>query len=246
MSVDHAERSTSTIAHAPCIIPTMTPETQDMPDQPGSTPEAMIAPLLARLVARAAQGRSLIAIAGAPGSGKSTLSNLLYARLNAHSAGLAAVVQMDGFHLDDAILTSRGVLARKGAPFTFDVGGLRALLERLRRNTEAEIAAPVFDRHLELSRGSARLIPREVPLILVEGNYLLLDEAPWTELHPLFDLTIALNVPFAELERRLIDRWVGLGLGQDKAREKAQTNDLENARKVFTQSIAADIELSVE
>jgi pantothenate kinase len=205
--------------------------------------ESLTDELVTRLVGLASQGRRLVAIAGAPGSGKSTFNCELCKRLNARSSGLAAAVQMDGFHYDDAVLRSRGTLARKGAPFTFDVGGLRVLLERLRANREAEIAVPVFDRELEVSRAGARLISQAVPLILVEGNYLLLDEAPWRELRPLFDLTIALVVPGEELERRLIDRWIGLGLDRSAAEERARNNDLENARRVLSHSAPADIAL---
>ncbi|TQM89670.1 nucleoside/nucleotide kinase family protein [Roseinatronobacter monicus] len=213
--------------------------------QSGVEREDWMNELTARLVNLASNGRSLVAIAGAPGSGKSTLSDTLCARLNAHSSGLAAVVQMDGFHFDDVVLRSQGTLARKGAPFTFDVCGLRSLLERLRTNHEGEIAVPVFDRELEISRGGARLIPQNVPIILVEGNYLLLDEAPWDTLHSLFDLKIALDVPLDELERRLVNRWVTLGFERREAIEKARANDLMNARKIREQSVAADIDLSL-
>jgi pantothenate kinase len=214
-----------------------------MSRSPASEGEARTGDLEARLVALAARGRCLVAIAGAPGSGKSTISDGLCRRLNARSPGLAATVQMDGFHYDDAILRERGTLARKGAAFTFDVGGLHALLERLRANREAEIAVPVFDRELEIARASARIIGRDVRLILVEGNYLLLDEEPWRALRPLFDLTIALVVPEEELERRLIDRWIGLGLDPVAAEKRARTNDLENARRILAHSAPADIDL---
>lgn len=199
--------------------------------------------LIARLERLASQDRCLVAIAGAPGSGKTTMSDTVCARLNARSPGLAAVVQMDGFHFDDEVLRAHGNLARKGAPFTFDVGGLRSLLERLRANRETEIAVPVFDRELEISRGCARIIPQDVRIILVEGNYLLLDEIPWTTLHPLFDFKIALRVSLYELERRLIARWVALGLDRREAVKKVQTNDLKNARLVVGSSITADFEL---
>jgi pantothenate kinase len=211
--------------------------------QSGAQIESLTNDLVTRLVSLASQGRRLVAIAGAPGSGKSTFTGELCNRLNARSSGLAAAVQMDGFHYDDAVLRSQGTLSRKGAPFTFDVGGLRALLERLRVNQEAEIAVPVFDRELEVSRAGARLIPQAVPLILVEGNYLLLDEAPWRELRPLFDLTVALVVPMEELERRLIDRWIGLGFERGAAEERARSNDLENARRVLAHGAPADVEL---
>jgi len=69
------------------------------------------------------KGRRLIAIAGAPASGKSTLAARVVEGLNAQVPGRAAVVPMDGFHLDDTVLSARGDLARKGAPHTFDVLG---------------------------------------------------------------------------------------------------------------------------
>lgn len=188
--------------------------------------------------------RHLIAITGSPGSGKSTLSDALAARLNGVRPSSAAVVPMDGFHYDDAVLKAHGTLPRKGAPHTFDVDGLIALIQRLRANEEPAIAVPLFDRALEISRAAARLVPRATPLVLVEGNYLLIDQAPWSALRPLFDLTVHLVVPEAELERRLIDRWLRQGLPQSAAETRARGNDLVNARLVTQHSAPADIEIS--
>lgn len=200
--------------------------------------------LLPRLRDLATGGRRLVAIAGPPASGKSTLATALAQALNLATPGMAAVVAMDGFHYDDAVLRERGTLARKGAPFTFDVGGFAALLQRLRLNAEAEIAVPVFDRDLEIARAGARLIPQTTPLLLVEGNYLLLDTPPWSALRPLFDLTIALHVDAATLERRLIDRWLAQGMSAPQAEAKARGNDLPNAKTVLRDSVAADVTLT--
>lgn len=185
-----------------------------------------------------------MAIAGPPARGKFTLAQALAARLDRLQPGLAAVVGMDGFHYDDALLTRRGILARKGAPFTFDVGGLAALLGRLRANAEDGIAVPVFDRGLEIARAGAEIIPRTTALVLVEGNYLLLEQNPWDGLWPLFDLTLLLDVPQDELRRRLVARWLGHGLDPDQALEKATGNDLPNAETVRRLSRAADIILT--
>ncbi|MFV0410224.1 MAG: nucleoside triphosphate hydrolase [Paracoccus sp. (in: a-proteobacteria)] len=196
-----------------------------------------------RLLDMAKSGRHLVAIAGAPGSGKSTLSDSLCAQLNAARPGVAAVVPMDGYHFDDAVLREKGTLARKGAPFTFDVGGLKSMLTRLRANEEAEIAVPVFDRPRELSRAGARLIQRSIPLLLVEGNYLLLDQKPWSDLRPLFDLTVRIEVPMAELERRLLARWLDHGYSRPEAEAKARGNDLPNAETVAHHWQATDLTL---
>jgi pantothenate kinase len=188
-------------------------------------------------------GRIIVAIAGAPGAGKSTLAESLCARLNESGGRQAALLPMDGFHFDDMHLVPAGLRPRKGAPETFDVGGYAHALRRLRTRDEPFVAVPVFDREIEIARAGARLIPAEVPLVLTEGNYLLLDRAPWAGLAPLFDLSIFLAVPEAVLERRLIARWRDHGLDEAAAREKAFGNDIPNARLVTAASRAADITL---
>lgn len=191
------------------------------------------------LAARASQGRLLVALAGAPGSGKSTCAEHLARLLNQSAGQSAAVLPMDGYHFDDQVLDARGLRARKGAPETFDVAGLGHMLERLRRNEELEIAVPVFDRTLEIARAGARLIPREVSILIVEGNYLLLDLAPWAGLAGFFDVTVMLQVPEVLLRQRLIARWQGLGLPTGEVLAKVENNDLPNGRTVLTHSVPA-------
>ena len=105
---------------------------------------ADLAELSKLLKVRANGKRLLVAIAGAPGSGKSTIAGQLARRLNDGVPGTATVLPMDGFHYDDGLLDALGRRARKGAPDTFDVAGLRHLLGRLRANAEDAIAVPVF------------------------------------------------------------------------------------------------------
>ena len=184
--------------------------------------------------------RVLVAIIGAPASGKSTLSDRLYHHLGGDKAA-AAVMPMDGFHFDNGILEERGLLARKGAPETFDVGGLKRTLIALRENRDEDIYVPMFDRSLEISRGSARAITPHHNIILVEGNYLLLDQAPWNGLHDLFDLSIYLDVPEDTLRERLIERWQRYGFDNATAVHKATSNDLPNAQTVIGGTAIADI-----
>jgi len=119
----------------------------------------------------------------------------LVAQLNQCHPKRAAIVPMDGFHFDDAVLAARGDLPRKGAPHTFDVDGLAHLLGRLQANHASEVAIPLFDRHLEVARAGAALIAQDVELLLVEGNYLLLDQAPWDQLAAFFDLSERISFP---------------------------------------------------
>jgi pantothenate kinase len=185
-------------------------------------------------------GRVILAIAGAPGSGKSTLADKLVGKLNARQAGLAMVLPMDGYHYDDLYLVPAGLRPRKGAPQTFDVGGLYHTLKRLRARDEPEVAVPVFDRQIEIARAGARLIPASVPLIVVEGNWLLLDQAPWDRLRPMFDITVKVEVPEHVLRARLRGRWERLGLTEAEILAKLEENDLPNGRLVRDGSVAAD------
>lgn len=193
------------------------------------------------LEARAAGGsRVIAALAGAPGSGKSTLADKLVGKLNARRPGLAAVLPMDGYHFDDLHLVPAGLRPRKGAPMTFDVGGLYHTLKRLRARDEPEVAVPVFDRKIEIARAGARLIPNDVPVIVVEGNWLLLKQSPWDRLRPMFDLTMMVDVPEHVLRARLRGRWERLGLSEAEILEKLEENDLPNGRWVRDGSVPAD------
>ncbi len=183
------------------------------------------------------KGRFLVALAGPPGAGKSTLAAALVAALGTGSKA----VPMDGFHYDDAILLARNARQRKGAPDTFDVQGFLHLLRRLR--VETEVAIPLFDRDLEISRAGADIITATDRILIVEGNYLLLNEPPWTEAAPLFDLTVWIDVPEAELDRRLVTRWAHHGKSLAEARAWIDSNDLPNIRRVVAGSRAADVVL---
>jgi pantothenate kinase len=198
------------------------------------------AALVAQLKQRAAgSNRLMVAVAGPPGSGKSTLAAQLVAALKAEGES-AVVVPMDGFHFDDIVLNARGLRNRKGAPWTFDVAGLEVLLKRIRAREE-DIAIPVFDRHLELSRNAADIVNSSDKFIVVEGNYLLLNEAPWNRLKPLFDITVFLDVSIATIEQRLYGRIKDHGHDEAHAKNWITSNDLPNVRIVIEKSASADI-----
>ena len=204
-----------------------------------------LAAILQVVRARGASARSLTAIAGAPGSGKSTLAEAVVAQLNEEAADSAAVLPMDGYHFDDRVLVPRGMRPRKGAPDTFDVAGFYHMLQRLKRNEEPEIAVPVFDRELEIARAGARLIPRSVRHLIVEGNYLLLDRPGWSSLRSLFDTTIMIAVSEAVLRQRLVARWQGYQLAPDEVMAKVETNDLPNGRLIVSASAPAEFVVSL-
>ncbi|MEM8823446.1 MAG: hypothetical protein AAGF30_07545 [Pseudomonadota bacterium] len=180
-------------------------------------------------------GRRLVALAGPPAAGKSTTATRLAEAIEARGRTVA-IIPMDGFHLDNADLDRLGLRARKGAPETFDVSGLLTLAQAVA--TGGAHAYPTFNRHADATVPDGGRITAEDEIALFEGNYLLLDEAPWRDLHPLWDATVTIDVPEAELERRLMARWRRHDPANAEAR--CQENDLPNARRVMAGSIPAD------
>ncbi|MBY5924863.1 nucleoside triphosphate hydrolase [Halomonas denitrificans] len=200
-----------------------------------------IASIADELLARSdGKDRFIVALAGPPGAGKSFRSAWLARQLNERLPGIAEVVPMDGYHYDNAVLEPMGLLALKGAPETFDVEGLRHDLTRLKR-ADRPVAVPVFDRPLDLARAGARVITPHHRLLIVEGNYLLLDHGPWQALQDFFDFSLFLEVDDSELERRLIERWIGMGQDPSGAIAKARDKDMLNARLIKTRSRRADL-----
>ena len=184
--------------------------------------------------------RRIVAIAGPPASGKSTIASELHEWLNDASPGSCALLPMDGFHYDDEVLAARDWLSRKGAPHTFDVGGYAAALRRLRDNQEEAIAVPRFDRTIEIARAGAILIERSVRLVITEGNYLLLRDEPWPGLRSFFDGTALIVSDLETLEARNRQRWVDMDKDQGFITAKLELNDMPNVRLVMERSVDPD------
>jgi len=149
------------------------------------------------------------------------------------------IVPLDGFHYDNSVLETKGLLSRKGAPDSFDVEGFGVMLQRLAA-PRAEVAIPVFDRAMDISRAGATIVEPWHRVLLVEGNYLLLDEAPWRDFAILFDMSISIEVALVELERRLVKRWLYSGFSRDASRTKVMSNDIPNAKRVLECSHPAE------
>ncbi|NNE81658.1 MAG: nucleoside triphosphate hydrolase [Silicimonas sp.] len=186
----------------------------------------------------ATEERRLIAVAGPPASGKSTVAAALCDVLNENGLH-TGLVAMDGFHLDNAILEKRGLRARKGAPETFDLAGFSSILKRLHH--EPEVIVPTFDRTRDLSVGSGAVVTPAMRTIVVEGNYLLLDEPGWADLKDHWDFSVFLSPPLSVLDARLIQRWIDHGFSEIDARNKASQNDIPNAERVLAHRQNADM-----
>ena len=176
-----------------------------------------------------AQDRVLVAIAGPPGAGKSTLAESLRSRIPG-----AAVLPMDGFHLDNEVLAERGLIERKGAAETFDAAGFAKLVSRVRDGEAVDV--PTFDRERDRVVPGGDRIGAEIRVVLVEGNYLLLASPGWSELAVNWDISVFLEVPQDELMRRLVARWRDHGLDPEAAAARAEGNDLRNARSIESES----------
>ena len=181
-------------------------------------------PAVSALVDRAASlldrsGRVLLGVTGAPGAGKSTLTETLLSHLRAEM-GPDAVghLPMDGFHLADVQLDRLGRRNRKGAPDTFDVDGYVAALRRLHDEPDRTLFAPGFERDLEQPIAAAIAIPPSARLVVTEGNYLLLPDGGWERARPLLAEVWHVEVDDDVRRERLVRRHEQFGKSPDAAR----------------------------
>lgn len=184
-----------------------------------------------------AGGRRILGITGAPGAGKSTLAEGLAAALGDQ----ARLVGMDGFHLAEAELHRLGRHDRKGAPDTFDALGYVALLRRLHAADEPVVYAPHFERSIEEAIAGAVPVPREVPLVITEGNYLLLQDGAWAHVRPLLDECWYVSPTEDERVARLIARHRRYGRSPEEAQHRSLGSDQRNADVIAATRHLADL-----
>ncbi|MGH3768982.1 MAG: nucleoside/nucleotide kinase family protein [Pseudonocardiaceae bacterium] len=193
--------------------------------------------LLARARALVDVGdRRILGITGAPGAGKSTVARRLVDMLG----DAAVLVGMDGYHLAQAELERLGCTERKGAPDTFDAAGYVALLRRLRVPAAGTVYAPEFRRAIEEPIAGAVAVPPHVCLVVTEGNYLLLDTAPWSAIRGLLD-EVWFLAPDEQTRRAwLTDRHRRYGRTAKQAAERTSESDERNARLIAPTATRAD------
>lgn len=192
-------------------------------------------------------GRTLLGVTGAPGAGKSTLTETLMSHLRAET-GPDAVghLPMDGFHLADAQLDRLGRRDRKGAPDTFDVDGYVAALRRLHVEPDRTLFAPGFERDLEQPIAAAIAIPPSARLVVTEGNYLLLPDGGWERVRPLLTEVWHVEVDDDVRRERLVRRHEQFGKSPEAARAWVDQVDEPNARLISATRDAADLVVAVD
>lgn len=210
-------------------------------------------PLLGRLAKiRKEKGRRiLVMLAAPPGAGKSTLLSFLEHLAREQALQGIQAIGMDGFHRRQEYLLSHTVLRGgteipmvriKGAPVTFD---LDRLAESVRRVAAGEACGwPVYDRLLHNPVENALKVTGEI--VILEGNYLLLEEPGWSGLKKYADYTVSVSAEENILRKRLIDRRIKTGVDPEAAVGFVDFSDMPNVRLCLRETAPADLELRID
>jgi pantothenate kinase len=207
--------------------------------------EDLLAPLLREWIAQTrGAGRHYAFLAAPPGTGKSTIATLLERAVG----GELQCLGIDGFHYPQEVLRARSIrtddgreiplASIKGAPETFDVAGLERLLTR---SYTEDVRWPSYDRRLhDVVEGSDLVTAHHV---LLEGNWLLLDEEPWSGLRRHAERTIFIEAPSDLLQERLVSRKVAGGLSRADAEAFYLRSDGPNVERTLSGSDLDSVDL---
>jgi pantothenate kinase len=187
------------------------------------------------------KGRYFLGITGCPAAGKSMLAKNLTDEINFRTGDdLAAVVPMDGFHLPNNALKERGLTKVKGMPETFDADSFVELINQLHEFPDRSIMCPAYDRKIHDPVKNSITIQPGNRLIIVEGNYLLLNRSPWNIIRTKMNEVWYIDTPLNTVKERLFDRHIAGGSSRKEAERKVESVDLPNAELIRKTLLFAD------
>ncbi|XP_059625953.1 putative uridine kinase C227.14 [Cornus florida] len=198
----------------------------------------------------------IVGLAGPPGAGKSTLASEVAHRVNklwpqkscsfdsqVEPPDVTTVLPMDGFHLYrhqlDAMQNPEEAHARRGAPWTFDPKLLLTCLETLRN--QGSVYAPSFDHGVGDPIEDDIYVNLQHKVVIVEGNYLLLEEGVWKEISSMFDEKWFIEVDINTAMQRVLKRHISTGKTPDNAKWRIEYNDRPNAELINKSKKNADL-----
>lgn len=214
------------------------------------TINSIFMPLLANLTALQKQEnkRIIVYLAAPPGCGKSTLASYLERLSIENGYTPIQALGMDGFHHTNIYLNSHyrkntgELLAlHKGAPDTFNLESLREHICSIKEGKETYW--PIYDRKIHNPIENA--IKVDSSIILIEGNYLLLNDEPWNKLKDYADYTIFITGEPIDLENRLINRKMQSGSSFETALKHYHETDKPNLLLVNQNHLPADLTLKL-
>ncbi|XP_010522764.1 PREDICTED: putative uridine kinase C227.14 isoform X2 [Tarenaya hassleriana] len=200
--------------------------------------------------------KRLVGLAGPPGAGKSTLANEVVSRVNklwpqkacsfdseVTPPDVAIVLPMDGFHLYrsqlDAMEDPKEAHSRRGAPWTFDPAQLLNRLKKLRN--EGSVYVPSFDHGVGDPVEDDIFISLQHKVVIVEGNYVLLEDGIWMDISEMFDEKWFIDVDLDTAMQRVERRHISTGKPPDVAKWRIEYNDRPNAELIMKSKTNADV-----